>query len=69
MPRYCSVVKSANERLFHALEEAFLGRSGFSVVRERRVQPSAVARTEERRKSRVWETRELLFAEHREDAG
>jgi len=66
MPRYCIVVKSANERLFQALEEAFLGRSDFSVVRERRVEQSA-ARTEERRKSRVWETRELLFAEHREE--
>ena len=67
MPRYCIVVKSANDRLFHALEEAFLGRSDFSVVRERRVQQSAAPRTDERRTSRVWETRELLFAEHREE--
>lgn len=66
MPRYCIVVKSANDRLFHALEEAFLDRSDFSVVRERRVQQSAAPRTEERRNSRVWETRELLFAEHRD---
>jgi hypothetical protein len=67
MPRYCIVVKSANDGLFQALEEAFLGRSDFSVVRERRVEQSAAPRTEERRTARVWETRELLFAEHRED--
>jgi hypothetical protein len=67
MPRYCIVVKSANDGLFRALEEAFLGRSDFSVLRERRVQQSSAPRTEERRTSRVWETRELLFAEHRED--
>jgi len=36
-------------------------------VRERRVEQSAAPRTEERRTARVWETRELLFAEHRED--
>jgi hypothetical protein len=65
MPRYCIVVKSANEGLFRALEEAFLGRSEFSVVRERRMQPSAAPGMEERRKSRVWETGELLFAEYR----
>ena len=67
MPRYCIVVKSANERLFQAIEEAFLGRSDFSVVKERRVEQPAAPRADERRKSRVWETRELLFAEHRED--
>jgi hypothetical protein len=67
MPRYCIVVKSANDGLFQALEEAFLGRSDFSVVRERRVQRPSVPPTAERRRSRVWETGELVFAEHREE--
>lgn len=65
MPRYCIVVKSPNEGLFRALEEAFLGQSDFSVVMERRISRSTAAPTEERRKARIWETGELLFAEHR----
>jgi len=30
MPRFCIVVKSSDDQLYTALEEAFLGRIGFS---------------------------------------
>ena len=62
MPRLCIVVKSSDERLYRALEEAFLGRIGFTVVRERRGKPHDTWPSE-RRKARVWETGELAFAE------
>ena len=63
MPRYCIVVKTANDGLFQALEEAFLGRSAFCVVRERRVRPATEPWPGDRRQARVWETGELLFSE------
>ena len=62
MPRFCIVVKSSDERLYRALEEAFLGRTGFSVVRERRENRQETW-ARDRRKARVWETFELVFAE------
>ena len=61
MPRFCIVVKSSDERLYRALEEAFLGRAGFSVVRERRGNRQET-RLRDRRTARVWETFELVFA-------
>jgi hypothetical protein len=64
MPRFCVVVKSANDGLYQALEEAFLGRTGFSVVRERREHPQEPPRPDDRRQARVWETGELAFAEY-----
>jgi hypothetical protein len=65
MPRFCIVVKSANEGLlYQALEEAFLGRSGYTVVRERREHSREPPRPGDRRKARVWETGELAFAEY-----
>jgi hypothetical protein len=63
MPRYCIVVKSANDGLFRALQEAFLGRPEFSVIRERRRHPESAAWPDERRTARVWETGELQFSE------
>jgi len=63
MPRFCIVVKSSDERLYRALEEAFLGRTGFSVVRERR-QNREETGARDRRKARVWETGDLVFAEY-----
>jgi hypothetical protein len=63
MPRFCIVVKSSDERLYRALEEAFLGRTGFSVVRERR-QNREETGARDRRKARVWETGHLVFAEY-----
>ena len=63
MPRFCIVVKPGNEGLYQALEEAFLGRSEISVVRERRVQPPAAPWPAERRQARVWKSGELIFAE------
>jgi len=63
MPRYCIVVKSANDGLFRALEEALLGRTEFSVIRERRRNPKTAAWPAERRNARVWETGELQFSE------
>jgi hypothetical protein len=65
MPRFCIVVKSSDERLYRALEEAFLGRTGFSVVRERRQNREEI-RGSDRRKARVWETADLVFAESNE---
>ena len=62
MPRFCIVVKSSDERLYKALEEAFLGRTGFSVVRERRQNREEIG-VRDRRRARVWETGELVFAE------
>ena len=62
MPRYCIVVRSANDALFQALEEAFAGKTEFSVVRERRLQPPGPW-PDDRRKARVWETKGLVFAE------
>ena len=56
------MVKSSDERLYKALEEAFLGRTGFSVVRERRQNREEIA-AGDRRKARVWETGDLVFAE------
>ena len=64
MPRFCVVVKSANEGLYQALEEAFLGRTGFTVIRERREHPREQPRSGDRRKARVWKTGELTFAEY-----
>ena len=64
MPRFCIVVKSANEGLYQALEEAFLDRTGFSVVRERREHPEEPPRRGDRRKARVWETGEMAFTEY-----
>ena len=61
MPRFCIVVKSSDDRLYMALEEAFLGRIGFTVVRERR-ENRPDPWPGERRKARVWETGELAFA-------
>jgi hypothetical protein len=61
MTRFCIVVKSSDDRLYRALEEALLGRIGFTVIRERRGNPHDT-RPRERRKARVWETRELAFA-------
>lgn len=66
MPRFCVVVKSANDGLYQALEEAFLGRSGFTVIRERRAHPAEQPRSGDRRKARVWETGALAFAEYDE---
>jgi hypothetical protein len=63
MPRYCIVVKSANDGLFRALEEAFLGKAEFRVIRERRRSPKPAAWPDERRNARVWETGELQFSE------
>jgi hypothetical protein len=63
MPRYCIVVKAANDGLFRALEEAFLGRPRYRVVRERRRSRRAEPWPEERRQARVWETSALQFAE------
>jgi hypothetical protein len=63
MPRYCIVVKSANDGLFRALEEAFLGRTDFRVIRERRRRSKTAAWPDERRTARVWETGELQFSE------
>ena len=63
MPRYCIVVKTANDGLYRALEEAFLGRSEFTVVRERRVRPPIESWPDDRRRARVWETGELQFSE------
>jgi hypothetical protein len=63
MPRYCIVVKSANDGLFEALQETFLGRAQYSVVQERRRSRDTEPRPPERRKARVWETRGLQFAE------
>ena len=63
MPRYCIVVKSANDGLFRALEEAFLGRTDFSVIRDRRRRSKTVEWPDERRTARVWETGELQFSE------
>jgi hypothetical protein len=62
MPRFCIVVKSSDDRLYRALEEAFLGRIGFTVIRERRGNRHDTW-PGERRKARVWETGELAFAE------
>jgi hypothetical protein len=62
MPRFCIVVKSSDDRLYKALEEAFLGRIGFTVIRERRGNPHDTWPAELRR-ARVWETGELAFAE------
>jgi hypothetical protein len=68
MPRYCIVVKSANDALFRAMQEAFLGRSEFSVVHERRVSlPQSEAWPADRRKARVWETGSLQFSESRDE--
>jgi hypothetical protein len=61
MARFCIVVKSSDERLYRALEEAFLGSTGFSVVRDRRRNPQDIW-DRDRRKARVWETGELVFA-------
>jgi hypothetical protein len=66
MPRFCVVVKSANEALYQALEEAFLGRTGFAVIRERREHPREQPPSGDRRKARVWETGALAFAEYEE---
>jgi len=64
MPRYCIVVKSANDGLFQAMEEAFLGRSEFSVVLERRAShPQTEPWPGDRRKARIWETSSLQFSE------
>jgi len=63
MPRYCIVVKSANDGLFRALEEAFLGRTEFCVIRDRRRPRPTGPWPDERRKARVWETSELQFSE------
>ena len=63
MPRYCIVVKTANDGLYRALEEAFLGRSEFTVVRERRLRPLDESWPDDRRRARVWETGELQFSE------
>ena len=62
MRHFWIVVKSPDERLYRALEEAFLGRTDFSVVRERRRNAPEI-RAGERRKARIWETGELVFAE------
>jgi hypothetical protein len=62
MPRFCIVVKSSDERLYRALEEAFLGRTGFSVVRDRRGNRQETW-ARDRRTARLWETGELVFAE------
>jgi hypothetical protein len=62
MPRFCIVVKSSDEGLYRALEEAFVGRTGFSVVRERRQNREDIP-ARDRRKARVWETGDLVFAE------
>lgn len=62
MPRFCIVVKSSNDELFRALEEALAGRIGFRVVLDRRGQEQN-AWPKDRRKARVWEYGELVFAE------
>jgi hypothetical protein len=61
MRRFCIVVKSSDEGLFRALEEAIVGRIGFTVVRDRRGNTQETWPTD-RRKARIWESAELLFA-------
>jgi hypothetical protein len=61
MPRFCIVVKSPDDQLYRALEEALVGRSGFTVIRERRGNRHDTW-PRERRKARVLETGELAFA-------
>jgi hypothetical protein len=61
MPRFFIVVKSSNEGLYRALEEALVERIGFSVVRDRRGNQQDPWPSD-RRKARVWETGELAFA-------
>jgi hypothetical protein len=67
MPRYCIVVKSANDGLLRALEEAFLGRPEFTVIRERRRRRQTDPWPDERRNARVWETGALQFSESADD--
>ena len=65
MRRFCIVVKSSNEGLYRALEEAFVDRAGISVVRDRRGNQQETW-PRERRTARIWETGALLFAAYEE---
>jgi hypothetical protein len=61
MRRFCIVVKSPDEGLYRALEEAIVGTIGFTVVRDRRGNTQETWPAD-RRKARTWESAELLFA-------
>ena len=67
MPSYLVVVRRDNGELFDTLSVAFRGRTGFTVVVDRRVAPERRRRFRERREAQAaWGADEFIVAERLE---
>ena len=67
MPSYLVVVRRDNTELFETLAVAFRGKTGFSVVVDRRVAPERRRRFRERREAQAaWGADEFIVAERLE---
>lgn len=63
MGDYWFIVKSTNDALFEALQQALAGRAGFHLVKDRRGEPGRPPSTGERRIAQTWEGGEITIAE------
>ena len=67
MPSYLIVVRRGNRDLFDTLAVAFRGKTGFTVVVDRRVSPERRRRMRERREAQAaWGADEFIVAERLE---